>query len=568
MDRSQYYLTSELFTYLKSTTSTPPPSSSNITAWVDQLPTPPQVQLRSATLRPLAAISANPQRPLPDHDPKALAADKSLKRRATSPLPSNRPSKRPSKRTLAALSKPTKAQQRLARLPSQQSKMNPPNRGDQRDRAAEYPPSDYGDEEEEEEEEEQAGTGHPMVTRRRTVALRGAPPTPNRPIAGSLYGASKPGLPPTTPLGMSASPAKSPRKSPSKSPSKSRTRSPSKTGSSSSKDVIKKEQLAQMSPSVRFGEIGLIKEQPGSKPLKDIWSKYLMLATDEDQVVPKELMAQLEVKYNTPMKTQRPVKKWSYAAGLYNATDMPLVLDTVVDVVNQARMQRNSHEPQWVSKVVTPIMARLQRLASSVSAKGRGIDDLNISSVQIAPPELYPISLVDGFKDLNKKVDYALALLLTDEEQRTLISAVEKYLVPGGTSINQTHDWTSVKPIFQTTEVKVDARDPLIQLAVWICAELEKRNLEGYSLGLPIPAIAIEGHYWSLWIAYAFKIASKDQKVGGKPYRVQFFGPVNIGSTEDAMGVFKILHVLKAIVRWGLEVYEPQFMKHVFARYK
>lgn len=169
---------------------------------------------------------------------------------------------------------------------------------------------------------------------------------------------------------------------------------------------------------------------------------------------------------------------------------------------------------------------------------------------------------------MNKKVDYALALVLTDEEERILTSAVGKYRVPGGTSINQTRDWTSVKPMFESTEVKVDARDPLIQIAVWICAEFEKRRLEGYTLDLPIPAIAIEGDRWKFWIAYSVKLAKKDHQPGGKPYRVQFLGPVAIGSTENAMGVFKIFHVLKAIVSWGLEVYEPQFMKHVFARYK
>lgn len=176
--------------------------------------------------------------------------------------------------------------------------------------------------------------------------------------------------------------------------------------------------------------------------------------------------------------------------------------------------------------------------------------------------------MVDGFKDANKKADYALALALTDEEERILSSAVTKYLVSGGTSINQTRDWTSAKPMFESTEVKVDARDSWIQIAVWICAELEKRRLERYELDLPIPAIAIENDHWSFSIAHAIKISPTEQTPGGKPYRVQFFGPVEIGSTKDAAGVFKILHVLKAIVRWGLEVYEPQFMKHVFARYK
>ncbi|KAL8956891.1 MAG: hypothetical protein Q9193_005702 [Seirophora villosa] len=159
------------------------------------------------------------------------------------------------------------------------------------------------------------------------------------------------------------------------------------------------------------------------------------------------------------MKTQGPINEFFYASELYSAADIPLVLGTMRSVVKAAHVQRNSHEPQWVSKIVTPIMSRLQTLSSSVSAKGRGIEALNISSVQIAPQELFPTSLVDGFKDANEKVGYALALALTDEEERIFSSAVTKSLVHGGTSINQTRDWTSAKPIFECAAVKVDARD-------------------------------------------------------------------------------------------------------------
>lgn len=161
-----------------------------------------------------------------------------------------------------------------------------------------------------------------------------------------------------------------------------------------------------------------------------------------------------------------------------------------------------------------------------------------------------------------------LALKLTHKETRILMNAPKMYRVAGGASINNTQHWTAFKAMFSYTEIKVDGRDPLIQLAVWICAEFEKRSLEGYGLDLPIPAIATYGDHWKFWIAYMVKTHAKDQRPGKKPYSVQFLGPVNMGSTENAMGVFKILHVLKAIVRWGFEVYEPQFMKHIFARYK
>lgn len=48
MDSSQRERNPRLFAYLENTTSTLPSFSSNITAWVDQLPTPPQVSVSAA----------------------------------------------------------------------------------------------------------------------------------------------------------------------------------------------------------------------------------------------------------------------------------------------------------------------------------------------------------------------------------------------------------------------------------------------------------------------------------------------------------------------------------------
>ncbi|KAL8941268.1 MAG: hypothetical protein Q9211_001890 [Gyalolechia sp. 1 TL-2023] len=237
-------------------------------------------------------------------------------------------------------------------------------------------------------------------------------------------------------------PPTSPRKTSSypKSPSKSRLSSPSKTSSTaSSTKVIKKEQLAQMSPSITFADLEIVKGQSVLKPVTDFWNDYMKLALCEDEVVPEELKGPLEARFNTPMKTKGPIPKWSYTRGLFDGTELTQVLETVEEVVKQARAQRGiSHEPLWVSKVVAPIMSRLQRLSSSKSANGREVEDLNM------------------------KVDYGLAIQLDYEELITLQAAVDNYRVAGGASINQTQGWTASKPIFSCTEVKNDARDPLV----------------------------------------------------------------------------------------------------------
>ena len=87
----------------------------------------------------------------------------------------------------------------------------------------------------------------------------------------------------------------------------------------------------------------------------------------------------LEAIFNTPMKTKGPIAKGCYSQGLFHTRDLPHVLETVEGAVQQATIQRGkSHEPNWVSKVVTPIMSRLQRLSSSKLVDGRQIEDLNM----------------------------------------------------------------------------------------------------------------------------------------------------------------------------------------------
>ena len=119
--------------------------------------------------------------------------------------------------------------------------------------------------------------------------------------------------------------------------------------------------------------------------------------------------------------------------------------------------------------------------------------------------------------------------------------------------------------MFQYTEVKVDTYDPMIQLEIWSSAEFEKRIREGYAMDLFISVIAIEGDYWNSWIVYSEKIEAEKGRNG---CRVQLAGPVVIGDTTDAFGVFRILPTLKAIVRWGLEVYDPFFETNVLASFE
>ncbi|KAL8953875.1 MAG: hypothetical protein Q9222_000288 [Ikaeria aurantiellina] len=512
----QHHPSSKPFALLKKTTSTPPPSYSNIARWVNQLPTPP-IHFQTATSEPLVTTSSN-LRPPPQH----------LNRKAST---APNPAKHKARRGNAQSSRPLRRSVRLASL---QSKMG-------RALGSKNKPK-HGIEE-----------GQDFDSLPTAPDPAGMPPsTPQQSPSNPFFDA--PSLPPATPSGTSGSPEKSADQSPNKrGPGRPRgTKSASVSTGPLPKPVMTKEQLAQMSPSVFFDRIQGIKDDSVPQSVKDLWSNYIKKAVTDDQVVPLELKPSLETDYDTPMKTRGPVPSHTYAPHLYTASDLPLVLATVKEIVKESDKNRGlCHHSQWLSKVVTPIMSRVQSLSSSTLGS-RGISDMNMET----------------FRDLSKKVDYALALTLTKQENQILMKAATKYRVKGGASINQTQGWTAFTPMFQYTELKVDGTVPMIQLAVWVCAEVEKRHREGYALNLPFPLIAISEDYWQLWIAFSEEIPLNQQQLGGKSYQIQCLGPVPIGYTGNATGVFKILHVLKAIVRWGLEVYEPQFMEHVFRRYE
>ncbi|KAI4289697.1 MAG: hypothetical protein L6R35_001025 [Caloplaca aegaea] len=386
-------------------------------------------------------------------------------------------------------------------------------------------------------------------TPKHAMALRGRPTATQ---SGSLHGAPIPNFFPSTPSSRVSSPPKSPGKSRPSSPSKS-------TNSHASKVITKREHLAQMQPDVTFCPIDGIKENSVPQETRALWTGYIIPARDEQKV------ERLQATINTPMKTKVQIPESNYAPRLFQDGEMARLFNTAMDVIQQASLYRGvCHEPHWVSKVVAPLMTELERLSSFASARNRRIETLNISEVLIAPRELCPTSPSGAFADANKKVDYAIALTLSENEKRTLNQGT--YCMDGPVSINQaTSSFVSIKPMPVCFEVKTDDRDPLIQLGTWNAAEFEKRHREGYPMTVPIPSVAIYGDYWQLSIAFAVVVPAKDRRKDAKPYRVQFLGPIEMGNTCSVDGVFRILHFLKALVKWSFEIYEPVYLMKVLA---
>ncbi len=88
----------------------------------------------------------------------------------------------------------------------------------------------------------------------------------------------------------------------------------------------------------------------------------------------------LKNQLDTPMKTKVQIPESSYGPNLYGAQDLTNIHALVDGIVKRAASNRKkTHEPQWVSTVVGPLIAVLETLPSMVPALNtRRIETLNM----------------------------------------------------------------------------------------------------------------------------------------------------------------------------------------------
>ena len=183
------------------------------------------------------------------------------------------------------------------------------------------------------------------------------------------------------------------------------------------------------------------------------------------------------------------------------------------------------------------------------------------TAVEISPSTLCPTSSDSLFKDLDKRIDAAIGLNLPSEKRSILETGVYTEGVP---SINQTASFVNFIPMFANVEIKRPNtdRDPLIQLGTWIAAEFKKRKKEGYSLDMPVLAIAIEGDAWDLHMVFA------REDVDRSTFECRFVGPIEMGTTKSLLGIYQILDRLCRCADWGIGEYQTWFNERVLAKYE
>ncbi|KAI0153091.1 hypothetical protein GGR57DRAFT_155603 [Xylariaceae sp. FL1272] len=168
----------------------------------------------------------------------------------------------------------------------------------------------------------------------------------------------------------------------------------------------------------------------------------------------------------------------------------------------------------------------------------------------------------------SKKVDYVLVLDLAETSplRKTISDLILQISVRDGTSvhINQT-DYAPIcdSPIAVSIETKSKsaARDPLLQLGIWIASwnkrMVDLRSWMLVSRGLvkdiseikhpklvSVPLILATGHDWELYFAC-------DQG-----HSIVIRGPVPLGSTLTTLKMFALLASLKVVKAWVLDAFE------------
>ena len=165
------------------------------------------------------------------------------------------------------------------------------------------------------------------------------------------------------------------------------------------------------------------------------------------------------------------------------------------------------------------------------------------------------------FKDLDKRIDAGIGLNLPFKKRNILKTGLYSEGIP---SINQTASFVNFVPMFANVIIKRPNtnEDPLIQLGTWIAAGFKKRKKEGYSLDMPVLAIAIDSDLWDLYMVFA------PEDVESNTFECSFVGPIEMGTTISLLGVYQILDKLCSCADWGIGEYQTWFNEEVLAKYK
>ncbi|KAI9778260.1 MAG: hypothetical protein M1839_008284 [Geoglossum umbratile] len=234
-----------------------------------------------------------------------------------------------------------------------------------------------------------------------------------------------------------------------------------------------------------------------------------------------------------------------------------LLLEGVLKISKSAMecVRDGKPEPSCGEEVVRPLL----ELASDYWRKGRRADgpDICIENTTTAStiPRLLPRDS-KGNRYASKKTDYGMYVKYGDRVRKRL-----ELLEQGERTINQTlASYLHNKPQIAVMELKkaIPNKDPLIQLAVWSFALLNRLRLLLPSSTMktipPVAALQVIGHQWSIYYVHCDETGT-----------TKLYGPENIGSTIEVEDIFQIIRVIGTIADYAVDKYWPWLDENILS---
>ena len=106
-------------------------------------------------------------------------------------------------------------------------------------------------------------------------------------------------------------------------------------------------------------------------------------------------------------------------------------------------------------------------------------------------------------ESLGRMVDWCLGLNV-DRADMAVIRKAFADIVDNAATLNQSLSYIRNTPLILDIEIKktLQPRDPQVQLAIWASSALCKKRFMGWDTSMPMPAIAVNGHFWEFYIFF------------------------------------------------------------------
>ncbi|KAL8904219.1 MAG: hypothetical protein Q9207_003407 [Kuettlingeria erythrocarpa] len=364
---------------------------------------------------------------------------------------------------------------------------------------------------------------------------------------------------------------------------RSRTTSPTKSPSKASRAKMfadaKKDSTIDMTylegctPSIKLRTLETARKS-GDVP-QPVMDLYISLVDTPGGIIPLALKHRYEEDSLTPRKSRQPPFAGQYLPQ-QDGSIPPSCQEGAKAVIDQAvrNAERNhregAHEGQWRTTVVTPLINEVLRWPQGLGVRLLSVENCAIEPSDIRmlrPGECSPAdesSKGKGketeadktWKDLStvRMVDCSLGLFL-DEPVCDLISKAFRNINDYEQSLNQSMSYIRHTPLLLDFELKKtnQARDPQVQLAIWLAAAYLKRKHHGWNTSIPMPGLVVNGHEWNFYIAF--------ERDNG----LILIGPERFGSTAKIASTWEILYRLNILVQWGVGKYQDWFNEQVLS---